>query len=177
MQSRISNKGNFKKESGLKQDSIFGNNSKSIRLNSNIQKSEPQYPIGFSFGENVTKFRSNKYNDLQEKPNPAPLPDFTKTTFKGNNMFGIFPRANSGMSGFDTPRMMTRGLSSSLQFNQVNEPIAPQIKEETLILNINSKKKSSRKEKSTPKAKPKIKKEENKETRWKKEDDRKYLRL
>ncbi|CAI2364605.1 unnamed protein product [Moneuplotes crassus] len=175
MQSRISNKGIFKRESGLKQDSIFGNKSKSIKMNSTIQKSKPQLPIGLSFGDDVTKFKSNKFNDLQDKPNAGPLPDFTKTTFKGNNMFGIFPRVNSGMSGFDTPRMMTRGLSSSLQFNQVNDPIAPQIKEDTLILNINSKKKSSRKERTTPKSKPKIKKEENKETRWKKEDDRKLF--
>lgn len=179
-----------RKKSGPKQDSIFKNNSRSIGAGVSATKVRAQYPTNFGFGEEVTKFSSNKFNELKERKNNAPMPDLTRRNLEGNNIFGMFPRANSGLSGFDTPRMMTRQLSNSLIQNPVadNDNGIGQLYHDPLALNTSSKRKSSRKvnapeaspapaptpqppkSKSNAKAK---KKDASKETRWKKEDDRK----
>lgn len=160
----------IKNISGPKQDSMFRNNSKSFRRTN--QKANNIMPIGFGFGENTKKFVNKDFEIESKKRSNLYLQDLQRRQEDTNNIFGDFskiPSVPSILAG--TPRVMTRQLSSSLLQLQDNAQNTNQAQIDPLAMGSNSKRASSKKVEPKPKKAPK--KEENKETRWKKEDDRK----
>eukprot|EP00343_Euplotes_focardii_P002539 CAMPEP_0205806598 /NCGR_PEP_ID=MMETSP0205-20121125/10217_1 /ASSEMBLY_ACC=CAM_ASM_000278 /TAXON_ID=36767 /ORGANISM="Euplotes focardii, Strain TN1" /LENGTH=155 /DNA_ID=CAMNT_0053079767 /DNA_START=168 /DNA_END=635 /DNA_ORIENTATION=- len=145
-------------------DSIFAPQSMTKRQ-SNMRHDHNYIDFEGSFGKNASKVFNKNFETPKGKILENP-------TIMQQNILD-FNKVTSGFSnGFDTPRIMTRQMSNSALFRPEAQYMQGNIEKKNSIKNTMMKKRSSTISQKNKQPKPCA---DNKETRWKKENDRKLF--